>query len=77
MHKFFEKSFTKMQVSIFLMGIQRSIIWTFDCIENKYDIYPDKDLEKFSESLREHAMKVINFVKKKMMPLRKRTSGIV
>ena len=62
---------------MFLMAIQRSIIWTFDCIENKYDIYPDKDLEKFSESLREHAMKVINFVKKKMMPLRKRTAGIV
>ena len=59
------------------MGIQRSMIWTFDCIENKYNVYPDEDLEKFSEPLREHAMKLINFEKKKMMPLRKRTAGIV
>ena len=38
-----------------------SVIWTFDGIENKHDVY--------RESLREHAMKIMNFEKKKMIPL--------
>ena len=35
-------------------------------IENKHDIYRGKDcMKKFCGSLREHAMKIINFKKKK------------
>ena len=36
-------------------------------MENKYDVYTGKDgMKKFCEFLREHAMKIINFKKKKM-----------
>ena len=41
----------------------------FDNIENKHHVYRDKDcIKKFCELSREHAMKVINFQKKKMIP---------
>ena len=41
----------------------------FDNIENKHQVYRDKDcIKKFCELSREHAMKVINFQKKKMIP---------
>ena len=47
-----------------------STIWIFDGIENKHDVYRGEDyMKKFCESLREHAMKMINFEKKKI-PLR-------
>ena len=47
-----------------------STIWTFDGIGNKHDIYRGEDcMEKFWVSLREHAAKIINFEKKKMIPL--------
>ena len=47
-----------------------SMISTFDDKENKHNLYKDKDcMKKFSESLRERAMKIINFQKKKMIPL--------
>ena len=37
-------------------------ISSFRSIENKHDVYRGKDCEKkFCESLREHAMKIINF----------------
>ena len=47
-----------------------STIWTFDCIENKYDVYRGKDyMKKFRESLRENAKKIINLEKEKEIPL--------
>ena len=47
-----------------------STIWTFDCIENKYDVYRAKDyMKKFRESLRENAIKIINLEKEKEIPL--------
>ena len=47
-----------------------STIWTFDGIENKHDEYKGEDCkQKFCESLREYAMKIINFDKKKIKPL--------
>ena len=47
-----------------------STLWTFDGIENKHDAYICEDcMKKFCESLREHAKKIINFEKKKMIPL--------
>ena len=43
-----------------------STISSFRSIENKHDVYRGKDcMKKFFESLREHAMKIVNFKKKK------------
>ena len=43
-----------------------SAISSFKIILNKHDVYRGKDcMKKFCESLREHAMKIINFKKKK------------
>ena len=53
-------------------GYSVSLIWTFDHIENKTTFDRGKDcMEKFCESLREHAKNIINFEKKKMLPLLK------
>ena len=42
-----------------------SLVWTFDGIENKHDVYGGEDCMKtFCKSCREHAIKVINFEKK-------------
>ena len=44
-------------------------IWAFYHIENKHNLYREKDcMKRFCESLREHAKNVINFEKKKMLP---------
>ena len=48
------------------------MIWIFDGIENKCDVYRGEDcMKKFWESLRERALKIINFEKKKMIRLQK------
>ena len=45
-----------------------STIFSFKSIENKHDAYRGKDcMKKFYESLREYAMKKINFKKIKML----------
>ena len=47
-------------------------ILSFKSMENNHDVYRGKDCMKmFSESLRQHAMKIINFKKKKMKLLTK------
>ena len=44
-----------------------STISSFTSIENKYDVYRGKDyMKKFCKSLREHALKIINFKKENM-----------
>ena len=49
-----------------------STIWGFDHIEDKHTLYRGKDcMKKFCTSLREQAKKIINFEKKKMLPLTK------
>ena len=49
-----------------------STISSFRRIENNRDVYRGKDcMKKFCESLKEHAMKMINFKKKKMKLLTK------
>ena len=54
-----------------------STISSFKSIENKHDIYRGKNyLKKFCESLREDAMKIINF-KKKKNELIKKTAGVI
>ena len=48
-------------------------ISSFRSIENEHNVYRGKGcIEKFCESLRGHAMKIINFEKKKMKLLRKK-----
>ena len=43
---------------------------SFDSTKNKLDSYRGKDcLEKFCKDLREHAMKIINYEEKEMIPL--------
>ena len=45
---------------------------SFRIIENKHDVYRGKDcMKKFCEFLRKHAIKIINFKKKKMKLLTK------
>ena len=49
-----------------------STVSSFKSIENKHDLYIGKDCwKKFCPSLREHAMKIINFKKKKLKLLTK------
>ena len=47
-------------------GFSMSTITSFRTIENKHDVYRGKHhMKKFCRSLREHAVKIINFKKKK------------
>ena len=49
-----------------------STILSFKKIENQHDVYRGRDcMKKFCQSLSEHAMKMINFKKKKMNLLTK------
>ena len=54
------------------------IISSFRSIGNKDDVYRGKDCKKkFCEFLRKHAMKIINFKKKKNEVTNKRTARII
>ena len=47
-------------------------------MKNKHDVYKGKDcMKKFCESLREHAIKIINFIKKKKEIINKQTARII
>ena len=49
-----------------------STISSFRSIEDEHDLYRGKDcMKKFCEYLREHAMKITNFKKKKIKLLKK------
>ena len=49
-----------------------SKISSFRSIQNKHNVYRGKDcMKKFNEFLRKHAMKIINFKKKKNKSLTK------
>ena len=53
-------------------GFPISTISSFRSIENKYYVYRGKDcMKKFCEFLKQHAMKIINFKKKKIKSLTK------
>ena len=54
-------------------GCSMSTIWAFDSVENKHTFYRGKDcMKKFCTSFREYAKYVIDFQKKKMLPLIKK-----
>ena len=62
-----ENSFSKKVGEHIPSGFSVSIILSSKSIENKHNVYRGKNcMKKFCESLREHAMKIINFKKKKM-----------
>ena len=49
-------------------GFSMDTISSFRSIENKHDVYRDKDcMKKFCEFLREHAIKIINLKKTKLL----------
>ena len=49
-----------------------SKIWAFDHTENKHTLYGGKDcMKNIFDSLREHAKIIVDFEKKKMLPLTK------
>ena len=53
-------------------GFSMSTISSFSSIENKHDVYRGKDfMKKFCNSLKEDAMKIINYKKKKIRLLKK------
>ena len=55
-----------------------STISSFKNIENKHDMYRGKDcMKKFCESLRDHAIKIINIKKKKNDVITKIAGGII
>ena len=57
-----ENSFTTKVSEHIPSGFPISTILLFKNIENKHDVYRGKDcMKKFCESLREHALKIINF----------------
>ena len=58
--------------SIFLVDIFNVNYMAFDNIYKKHTLYRGEDcIKKICESLREHAKKIIDFEKKKMLPLTK------
>ena len=47
-----------------------STIWGFDHIENKHDVWRHENcMNKFFKFLKEHALKIIDIEKKKIIPL--------
>ena len=67
-----EKSSTTKVSKHIPSGFSMSAISSFRSIENKYDVYRGKDcIKNTSEFLKEHAMKIIYFKKKKMKLLTK------
>ena len=49
--------------------------WASDNIENKHTLCGEDCMKKFCTSLGEHTTKVINYKKKKMLPLTKKTKS--
>ena len=62
-----EKSFTTKAMDRILSGSLMFTLSSFKSIENNHVVYSGEDCMKiFCKSLREHAMKIINFEKNKM-----------
>ena len=70
-----ESSSTTKIVEHIPCGYSISTILAFDNIENKHTLYRGEEdcMKKFCTSSREYATNVINFEKKKMLPLTKKS----
>ena len=65
-----EKSSTEKKAKHTPSGYSLFTSCSFDSTKNKHDCYRGKDcIEKFCEDLREHAMRIVNYEKKEMIPL--------
>ena len=65
-----EKSYTQKKTKHTPSGYSFFTIFSFNAAKNKFDCYKGEDcMERFCKYLREHAMKIINYEKKEMMPL--------
>ena len=61
-----EKSYTEKKLNILLVGYSIFISCSFDPTKNKLDCYEGEHcMKSFCKDLREHAMKVINYEKKR------------
>ena len=59
-------------------GFSMSTISSFRSIENKHDVYRSKDcMKKFCKFLREHAIKIINFTKKKKNEVINKSAAVI
>ena len=59
-------------------GFSMCTTCSFRTIEHKHDEYRGKDsIKKYSEPLREHALKIINFKKEKKEIIIKNPAGII
>ena len=64
-----EKLSTTKVVEYIHCGYSMSTLWKFVGIENKHVCRGEGYMKKFIESLREHAMKIIDFENTKIVPL--------
>ena len=66
----FEKSYTEKKTKHTPSGYSIFTSCSFDPTKNKLDCYKGEIcMESFCKDLREHAMKIINYEKKEMIPL--------
>ena len=73
-----ENSYTTKVSEHIPSGFSMSTISLFKSIENMHYLYRVKDcMKKFCESLRDHAMKIINFKNNKTEVIKKRAAGII
>ena len=66
----FEKPSTTKSGEFIPCGNSISMTWTMNCTEKQHIYRCEECMNKFWEYLREHAMKIIKFIKKKMKPLK-------
>ena len=65
-----EKSYTEKKAKHTPSGYLLFTNCSFDETKNKLDFYRGKDcMEKFCKDLRDHAMKIINYKEKEMIPV--------
>ena len=65
-----EKCYTEKKTKHTVSGCSLFTDCSFDSAENKLDCYRGKDcMERFCKDLREHAMKIIDYEKREMIPL--------
>ena len=72
MRKQSKKFFNKKIGEHIACGYTMSTIWAFDIKEKRHTLYRGKYcMKKFCESSREHAKNIIDFEKKKVLPITK------
>ena len=66
----FEKSYTEKKTKYTPSGYSWFTNCSFDATKNRFDCYKGEVcMERFCKDLRDHAMKIINYEEKEMIPL--------